>query len=126
MEEALREHAPQCRVDIAIDGEEAIAYLRSGGMAPALIFLDLNMPRIDGREVLRTIKRDPHLSHIPVIIFTTSEDAGDIFNCYKNHANSVLTKPMSIDEFNATVATLVNYWLCTVRLPALLTRPGAV
>jgi two-component system, chemotaxis family, response regulator Rcp1 len=118
MEVALQEFAPQCQIEIAVDGEQALAYLDFCATKPALIFLDLNMPRIDGREVLRQIKSNPELKRIPVIIFTTSDDLGDILYCYENHANSVLTKPMSIDEFNLRIASVVDYWLNTVRLAA--------
>lgn len=117
LEESLREHAPDYSVYSTQNGEQALAYLESSANRVALVFLDLNMPGIDGRDVLAHIKQNSSLAHIPVIVLTTSEDPQDIKFCYQHHANSVMTKPMFLDDLSTTIGTVVSYWLRTVKIP---------
>jgi len=109
-------------LEVVMDGTEALAYLRQEAPyvqvgTPDLILLDLNLPKVDGREVLRTIKADPDLRRIPVIVLTTSSDLGDIDAAYQNHANSFITKPTDFDEFLHAIETMHEYWLSVVELP---------
>lgn len=117
LEEALREHAPGFPVYSTQNGEQALSYLDSCKEKIALVFLDLNMPGIDGREVLVRMKGDASTAHIPVIVLSTSEDPEDVKFCYQNHANSVMTKPMFLDDLSTTIGTVVSYWLRTVKIP---------
>lgn len=104
-------------------GEAAMAYLRQqdeyvGAALPDLILLDLNLPGMDGREVLEEIKSDPALQHIPVIILTTSNDEQDILRSYDLNANCYVTKPVEIQEFIRVIQLLEEFWLAAVRLPS--------
>ncbi len=108
---------------VARDGKEALSFLhREGKFAdatrPDLILLDLNMPKMDGREVLRKIKTDDQLKTIPVVILTTSDATEDILKAYSLHANSYMTKPMDFDQFVTEVSKGVSdYWFTLVKLP---------
>jgi CheY-like chemotaxis protein len=109
------------------DGVEALAFLRREGPyrtapCPDLIFLDLNLPRMDGREVLAVIKQDDQLKRIPVIILTTSNDDQDVQNAYNLHANCFITKPVHFERFLAIVRSIEEFWLTTVRLPVPVPR----
>ena len=104
------------------DGVEAMSYLRREGsfsdaVQPDLILLDLNMPRMDGRDVLREIKNDEALKQIPVIILTTSEDEKDVLESYQHRANSYITKPADLAQFRQVLTTLGDYWFCVVKFP---------
>lgn len=103
------------------DGDEALAFLRAtddpSQPRPDLVLLDLNLPRTDGREVLRQMKEDPDLRRIPVIVLTSSADEADVLKSYDLHANSYVTKPIAFDEFLAAVRTIEDFWLSIVRLP---------
>jgi CheY-like chemotaxis protein len=104
------------------DGVEALAFLHregpyAGRPRPDLILLDLNLPRMDGREVLAAIKRDEDLKRIPVIILTTSDDERDVLKAYNLHANCFITKPIALDRFLAVVRSIEEFWLTIVRLP---------
>ncbi len=122
-----REAFKDCKLLNAIhhvgDGLEAMAFLRqqepySGRPRPDLVLLDLNLPRMDGREVLRAIKRDHRLKHIPVIILTTSNEERDVLRAYNLHANCFIPKPLSLDRFFEVVRSIEHFWLTVVRLPA--------
>ncbi len=109
-------------LSIVEDGEEAMAYLRQEGRyadaaAPDLILLDLNLPKMDGREVLQEIKKDEHLRRIPVVILTTSTAEQDILKTYDLHANCYINKPVNFDEFLTVVRAIENFWLTIVKLP---------
>jgi CheY-like chemotaxis protein len=93
------------------DGGEKVA------PRPGLILLDLNLPRLDGREVLRRIKNDPQLSTIPVVVLTTSNDEEDVLSCYDAGANTYVTKPIAFDGFLKTVRTIDRYWFSTAEIP---------
>ena len=106
-----------------VDGRDALEYLRrqgprfAGAPRPDLILLDLNMPRMDGRECLSALKQDPHLSDIPVVVLTTSEVERDVLASYTLGAAGFITKPMDVLKFMAAIRDLGVYWFDLVRLP---------
>ena len=120
--EAFREAEMDIRLHVADDGVEAMAFLaREGKHAdaprPDLILLDLNLPRMDGREVLALIKADERLRTIPTVILTTSESEADIVKSYQLQANCYLSKPVQLDAFEALVTSIKDFWLTKVKLP---------
>jgi chemotaxis family two-component system response regulator Rcp1 len=120
--EALKEAKFRNKVQVVGDGVEALAYLRqqgqySGAMRPHLIMLDLNLPRMDGREVLAAIKKDADLRRIPVVVLSSSEAETDIARAYELHANAYVTKPVDIDHFLQVVKAIEEFWVEIVRLP---------
>jgi two-component system, chemotaxis family, response regulator Rcp1 len=121
-EEVLKEGKVRNRMSVARDGEEAMRFLRREGMyadapRPDLILMDLNMPRKDGREVLREIKSDPDLRRIPVVILTISRDEQDILDTYDHHANCYIVKPVDLVQFEKVVRSVEDFWLEAVKLP---------
>ena len=109
-------------MDTVEDGLEAMAYLKKEGAyagvpRPDLILLDLNMPRMDGREVLSELQNDPRLRHIPVIVLTTSEGEEDILSAYEMNANCYITKPVDWRQFIKVVELIEDFWLTVVKLP---------
>ena len=84
---------------------------------PDLVLLDLNLPRLDGREVLKTIKSDPALRHIPVVMLTSSDSERDIVKSYQLGANCYVTKPVGLESFRAIVNSIEEFWFTVVRLP---------
>jgi chemotaxis family two-component system response regulator Rcp1 len=115
----------QCKIvnnlHVAEDGEEALAFLRregkhAGAPRPDLVLLDLNLPRMDGREVLATIKSDMALRTIPVVVLTTSDAERDVTQSYALHANAYITKPVDITQFVRVVRSLDDFWFGIVRL----------
>ena len=120
--EALKDARVGNFLSVVKDGEEAIAYLRCQGkykqaIRPDLILLDLNMPKKNGRDVLREIKNDPHLKRIPVVILTTSQAEEDIRHTYDLHANCYITKPVDFNQFLKVVRCIEDFWLTVVKLP---------
>ncbi len=107
------------------DGEEAMEFLQHTGRysdaatapRPSLILLDLNLPRLDGREVLKEIKRDASLRRIPVVVLTTSSEEADVLHCYDDGANTYITKPVEFDKFLEAVITIGQYWLYFAEIP---------
>jgi two-component system, chemotaxis family, response regulator Rcp1 len=121
--EALREGKVRNRVTWVEDGVEALAYLRNEGEhatahRPDLVLLDLNLPKKNGREVLKEIKKDPDLKRIPVVIMTMSDDQKDIDETYDLHANCYVTKPVDLNRFMGVVRQIEDFWLTVVKLPA--------
>ena len=124
--DALKESRLLNSVHCVEDGVELLDYLHHRGRftdqtlhpIPGLILLDLNMPRLDGREALREIKNDPHLRQIPVVILTTSKTEEDIFKSYDLGVNSFITKPVSFESLVGIMTTLGRYWFEIVELPA--------
>jgi len=121
-QEAFRDANASIQLHVAFDGVEAMAFLRREGEhvlapRPDLILLDLNLPRMDGREVLAQIKSDDGLKTIPTVILTTSEEEGDIAKSYRLHANCYLNKPVQLDAFERLVRTINEFWLTMVKLP---------
>ena len=109
-------------LSVAEDGEKALNFLfrRNGyesAPKPDLIILDLNLPKVDGREVLTVIKKDEKLKLIPVVILTTSKAEEDVLNMYELHANCYITKPINIDSFFDVVKAIENFWIGIVVLP---------
>ena len=120
--EALKDCKVMNNVHHVVDGVEAMAFLRNEGIykkaiRPDLIFLDLNMPRKDGREVLAEIKEDESLKRIPVVVLTVSDDEQDILNTYNLHVNCFITKPIDFDQFLKVVHSIEDFWLTIVKLP---------
>jgi two-component system, chemotaxis family, response regulator Rcp1 len=119
--EAFRDTNTSVQLHLAVDGVEALAFLDKGktnpGPGPDLILLDLNLPRMDGREVLAQIKADERLKTIPTVILTTSEAQADIVKSYQLQANAYLTKPVDLDAFEALVTSINDFWLTTAKLP---------
>ena len=124
VQEALREVRLAIRSEFVKNGEQVLDYLyRRGEYAgsnwdrPDLILLDLNMPRLDGREALTLIRSDPDLQQIPVVILTTSHRSGDILLCYRLGANSFISKPVTFEGLVEVMKTLCQYWFEIVSLP---------
>jgi CheY-like chemotaxis protein len=123
-EDALRESRLANHLYMVADGEEVLAFLRREGRhagsqapRPGVILLDLNMPRKDGREVLRELKSDPDLRQIPVIVLTTSKDQADVFLSYDQGVNSYITKPVTFAGLVEVMNALGRYWFQLVELP---------
>ena len=120
--EALKEGKVCNNLNVAADGIEALAYLRregthAGSARPDLILLDLNLPRMDGREVLEVIKADPALRNIPVVVLTSSQAERDIVRAYDLRANCYVSKPVDFDQFIIVVKSIEDFWFTIVKLP---------
>ena len=120
--EGLRETIPSARLSVTRDGVEAIQFLRQQGSysaapRPDLVLLDLRMPKKSGFEVLREIKEDRALANIPVVVQSCSESALDVQKAYSLRANSYMTKPIGVDEFNRALRVLVEFWITVAKLP---------
>lgn len=120
--EAFEDGKVVVELRVAEDGDEAIAHLRGCGTAagptmPDLVLLDWNLPGTAGVDVLRTIRADDRLRHLPVIVLTTSRAPEDVLTAYREHANSFISKPIDPDEFLRAVRGIESYWLTVVRLP---------
>lgn len=121
--EAFKESKKKIIIDVAIDGVDGYNYLKKkppyeDKPVPDLILLDLNLPKWDGREVLKKVKTDDELKHIPIIILTTSNAEKDVINCYKLHANCFITKPVDYERFFQIIRHIENFWLDTIILPS--------
>jgi CheY-like chemotaxis protein len=120
--EALRGARIHNKVDVVRDGMQAIQFLHKKGpyseaVIPDLILLDINLPKLDGHEVLLQIKNDPALKVIPVIMLTTSDSEKDILEAYHNHANCYITKPVGFKNFLDVILTIKEFWISLVQLP---------
>jgi chemotaxis family two-component system response regulator Rcp1 len=121
-QEAFKEGRILNQLHVVSDGMEALAFLRQEGEyrqspRPDLILLDLNMPRMNGRELLGVIKQDESLRRIPVVILTTSDAEEDIARSYDMHANCYVSKPVDFDRFIQVVRSIQDFWLAVVTLP---------
>ncbi|GAB3634891.1 response regulator [Hymenobacter arcticus] len=123
---ALRKHAAPNPVVHCQNGEQALEYLQGHSQHPAwpatlpvLVLLDLTMPGLDGRDVLRALQVDEALHVIPVIVFTGSHNPHDVDDCYRLGANSFLIKPLNYNALEAKIGVLAHYWLATAELPHL-------
>jgi chemotaxis family two-component system response regulator Rcp1 len=122
IKEFLKEIDLKTALHIVRDGTAAMDFLylncrHNNEYCPTFVILDLNLPKMDGREVLREIKNDNDLKRIPVIILTTSTAEEDIKECYNNYANCYITKPLDFDEFANVMDSIKNFWFSTAELP---------
>jgi two-component system, chemotaxis family, response regulator Rcp1 len=123
MQEAFRDANASARIHVASDGMEAVSFLHRNGVyadspRPDLILLDLNLPKMDGREVLAHIKQDPDLKTIPTLILTTSLVESDVVQCYQLNARCYLNKPVQLDAFETLVKSINDFWLTHTRFMA--------
>ena len=123
VEEALSEVDAPVRLSTVVDGVEAMKFLRRTGIyaavpRPDLMLLDLNMPRMDGREVLSEMKKDEHLRCIPVVVLSTSESDDDVMNAYNLNANCYIAKPVEMDKFIRVIQAIHAFWQTAVSLPS--------
>ena len=121
-QEAFRDYKIANNLNVVTNGEDAISYLRKEGafanaIAPDLVLLDLNLPRRDGREVLREVKSDATLCRIPIVVLTTSDAEDDVLRSYELHANAYVRKPVDFEQFVAAVRAIDNFFISVVRLP---------
>jgi two-component system, chemotaxis family, response regulator Rcp1 len=122
MVEALKEALPAARLSVAVDGTEALRFLRREGRyykapRPDMIFLDLRMPKKTGFDVLEEVKQDPALASIPIVVQTSSAAAVDVERAYSLHANCYITKPADLDELSRTMRVLAEFWMTIAKLP---------
>jgi two-component system, chemotaxis family, response regulator Rcp1 len=121
--EVLKETKIQHNLSVVEDGAAALLFLRredpyKDAVRPDIILLDLNLPKMNGREVLASIKEDPDLRRIPVVVLTTSTAEQDIRKTYDLHANCYVTKPVDLDQFINVIKTIKDFWLTIVNLPS--------
>ena len=121
--EAFEDYKVANQLHVVQDGAEAMSFLRregdyAGAPRPDLVLLDLNLPRMDGREVLQAIKGDPELASIPVVVLTTSEAEEDVLRSYSLHANAYVTKPVDFVRFIEVVRQIDDFFVTVVRLPS--------
>jgi len=124
-QEAFKEGKKNVNLDVVMDGVEAINYLYkkdqySNKESPDLILLDLNLPKMDGREVLEKVKNDDTLRMIPIIVLTTSDADQDILKSYNLHVNCYLNKPVDFDKFFDIIQKIEDFWLTTAILPSMI------
>lgn len=120
--ETLKDEKISNLIHVVSDGEEALAFLRregkySNAVRPDMILLDLNLPKVDGRQVLKEIKSDDKLKTIPVVVLTVSRSEEDILKSYKLHANCYITKPVDLVQFQKVAKSIQEFWLTIVKLP---------
>ncbi len=128
--ETFRETDPSIRLHVANDGVEAMAFLLREGEhgdapRPDLILLDLNMPKMDGRQVLAEIKGNESLKSIPTVMLTTSDSEADVLKCFELQANSYLCKPVELSAFDNLIISINDFWLTKTRLPQMQKEPAA-
>jgi CheY-like chemotaxis protein len=121
--EAFEDYKVANQLHVVQDGADAMAFLRregdyAGAPRPDLVLLDLNLPRMDGREVLQAIKGDAELASIPVVVLTTSEAEEDVLRSYSLHANAYVTKPVDFERFIDVVRRIDDFFVTVVRLPS--------
>lgn len=119
---AFKKANMSCNLSIAHDGEEAVEYLYKRGRfrdapTPDIVLIDLNMPRMDGKEFLSIVKSDDALKAIPVIMLTSSQAPAEILECYRRHANCYILKPSGLDAFVSLAKQLESFWAGLVQLP---------
>jgi chemotaxis family two-component system response regulator Rcp1 len=129
----VREAVRYCRLPVTLDtvsdGEQALAFVFKkkpfeNAVSPDLIFLDLNLPKVDGRDVLTRIKQHPTLRRTPVLILSTSGAKSDVDAAYDRYANCYLQKPLDVDEFIRTVCDALHFWASRAAAPAAAGRSG--
>ena len=119
--EALTEAGIKNRITVITDGEKALEYLfcNDNNRKPDLILLDINLPKVNGLEVLAKIKADEALKIIPVVMLTTSTSEQDVLDAYRNYVNCYINKPIDLEEFIVVIRNIENFWLNTVKLPVI-------
>ncbi|MEJ7627412.1 MAG: response regulator [Ferruginibacter sp.] len=122
-QEAFEETKALIKLSVVRDGKEALDFLTKKGKyastdTPDMLLLDINLPKINGHEVLQFIKEDENLKHIPVIMLTTSSSPKDINLSYNNYANCFITKPVDVNDFINVITTMAHFWITIVKLPA--------
>ena len=122
IEEVFKDTDLKNKIYVVKDGVEAMHFLNnvneySNAPNPDIILLDLNLPRKDGREVLKEVKENENLKSIPIVILTTSSASEDVVKTYRNHANCYITKPVDFDQFLSVVTAIEDFWLKVVTLP---------
>jgi len=120
--EALKEAKIHNEINVVKDGDAALQYMKKQGKyqdaaTPDLVLLDINLPKMDGIEVLENLKNDELLKVIPVVMLTTSDSEKDIFQSYQNHANCYITKPVNFENFMEVIQTIKEFWINIVKLP---------
>jgi CheY-like chemotaxis protein len=115
--EALKDANIRNQVTVAMDGEQALLMLYAAEELPDLILLDINLPRINGLEVLASIKKDEKLKDIPVIMLTTSSAEKDILTSYAHHANRFITKPVDLPRFMEVIKTIEDFLISIIKEP---------
>ena len=120
--EAFKDAKVLNNMSVATDGEDALKFLKREGPykdapRPDLILLDLNLPKMNGKEVLGEIKRDPDLKRIPVVVLTTSDNEQDVRKAYDLHVNAYVRKPVDLDQFIKIVEAVEGFWLSVVKFP---------
>ena len=123
IKEVFKDTKTKNRLYVVKDGVEAMAFLNQeleyvDIPRPDVILLDLNLPRKDGREVLKELKEDTVLKRVPIVILTTSSAEEDIIRTYNNHANCYITKPVDFDQFLKVINSIEDFWLSVVKLPS--------
>lgn len=124
---ALKKNSVPTRVVVVRDGEEALDYIFGSGKyagrdvadQPKVVFLDLKLPKLNGIEVLRSIRKDSRTSRLPVVLLTSSDERQDLLDGYDSGANSYINKPVDFNEFVEQVKLMGQYWLGVNRVPAL-------
>jgi CheY-like chemotaxis protein len=116
--EALREARIKNRITVITDGEKALEYLfcNDNNRKPDLILLDMNLPKVNGLEVLAKLKADEALKIIPVVMLTTSTSEQDVLDAYRNYVNCYINKPIDLEEFIVVIKNIESFWLNTVKL----------
>lgn len=119
--EALEEARIKNRITVITDGEKALEYLfcNDNNRKPDLILLDMNLPKVNGLEVLAKIKADEALKIIPVVMLTTSTSEEDVLDAYRNYVNCYINKPIDLEEFIVVIKNIESFWLNTVKLPVI-------
>ena len=125
LETAFAENGFKGKLEFVENGVELLEYLRNLNASennaehplPGFILLDLNMPKKDGREVLKEIKEDPRFKKIPVIVFTTTKNENEINRCYELGANTYVVKPVGFDNLVKTIEDIRSYWFSTAQIP---------
>lgn len=120
--EALKDSKVRMEIHVVPDGISAMKFLRktdeySDSLRPDLVLLDLNLPKMDGREVLKEIREDPELTDLPVVVLTTSQSEEDVCRAYKLHANCYISKPVDFMKFTDIIRQIEGFWLQLVKLP---------
>ncbi|MCY7352239.1 MAG: response regulator [Cytophagaceae bacterium] len=117
IQDAFAEAQLSCNFVFAVDGADALAYLKKAVEPPALMLLDINMPKLNGFEVLQKLRQDPVWKALPVVMFSTSTETSTITRAYQSGVNSYVLKPQTFTGLVTLLSQICNYWFDTVRIP---------